>query len=280
MKIDLETTDNLDLAMRQLALESNVVFDVIESFTKTLTPLTNKLTDLISAIPSSITGEDKSDIRRAYGDIDDKLKIVKFIDYRKTLVSVPEGFKGHIIAYAKVISRHNLTVYQDAIAKVKAYNSMLADFITNKDSKVSLKDESRFFTDIEREMKAVSKEMDAYFPNDRASSKAALGDVLERFMDVEQLVHEVEGITSHFNAKNLETFKDVTNQSVELLTMVIDGISNGSVRTVSNNAARNVSEGAYAIARYAEFVSMFRFKTIELTSTSASLITQLNEILV
>jgi hypothetical protein len=280
MKIDLATSDNLDLAMRQLALESNVVFDVIDSFTKTLTPLTTKLTDLITSIPSSITGESKSDIRRLYGDIDDKLKVVKFIDFRKTLVSVPEGFRGHILPYTALISKHNLTIYQDAVSKVKTYNSMLADFITNKDSKVALKDETRFFADIDREMRAISKDMDAYFPNTSNSSKAQLGDVLQRFTEVEELVHEVEGINHHFNAKNLETFKDVVNQSVEMLTMVIDGISNGSIRTVSNNAARNVSEGAYAIAKYAEFISMFRFKTIELSSTSTNLVSQLNEILV
>jgi hypothetical protein len=279
MNIDLQTTDNLDLAMRQLAMESNSVFDVITSFTKTLSPLTTKLTDLITSIPSSITGESKSDIRRVYGDIDDKLKVVKFIDYRKTLVSVPEGFRGHILPYAKIIAKHNLTIYQDAIAKVKTYNSMLADFITNKDSKISLKDETRFFMEIDRDMQAIKKEIYAYFPNDNNSSKAMLSDVIQRFMDVEELVHDIEGINRHFASKNLETFKDVVSQSVEMLNMVIDGISNGSIRTVSGNAARNVSEGAYEIAKFAEFISMFRFKTIELTSTGTNLVIQLDEIL-
>ena len=278
MKNIFDTPPELDHGMRVLALEALNLSNVIDSLSGVLPALVTKITDTVNSVISDQDADSRA-LNKAYGSLDHKLKLAKFIDYRKTIVSVPEGFSGHMTSYISLIAEHNITVYTDAIAVVKEYNHMLAVFISNKDAKIALKDETRFFATVDRNIRAINKDISVYFPGTTVNSKIFLGDIIERFVDIEELVHKAEAINKVYNAKNLNTFKDITAQSVDMLNIIIDSISKKGIESVSGNAARNIAEGAYEIARYAEFVAGFRYRTIQCTSAVNNLVDKLNEVM-
>ena len=218
-------------------------------------------------------------IVKEFPELDKKLKYANFVDYNKTLVSVPEGFRGNLLDYLKLLNKVTPDVYSSANTMLAEYHTMLANFVTNKDSKISLRDETGFFKKITHHREDINKQINHYFPTGGSTSKQYLGTVIHRFADIHSLVDEVKNLDRKHVAQNLKTVNGEVQECVELLNIIIDHNEKNAISTVSGEAAMNIAAGTYEVAKYIEFLSIYRFKTMLAITAVEKLIQQFNDVL-
>jgi hypothetical protein len=270
---------DLELAMEALRIESEYISNTLDAFKNVLPGLSVKLSNLLKSSPDEELSTCVQSTKAAYKELDPKLTLADFMTYRKTLVSVPEGFEGNMLDYIKFLNELTANVYPEAKKIMKAYNLLLSTFITNKDSKVSIKDDTGFFKDIEKHRNQITRKLGEYFPSNSSTSKAYLGNVIDRFRDIDSLVVEVEKLDRRYVSENIGELNKQVQESVDLLNLVIADINKGGIDKVSGNASMNVSKGAYEVAKYIEFVSIFRYKTLQAMGAVENTVVQLNSVI-
>ena len=273
-----QTSLSLESQMDRLALEAAFLANVIDTFKNVLPNLASHMSSLVKGFKDDNSDAIKS-VLKNHKELDKKLKYAEFVTFSKTLISVPEGFKGNLLEYVILIDRLAPEVYNGINDTLTEYKAILSTFITNKDTKIALKDETGFFKKLENNRMDVIRQLDKFFPEDSNVSKAYLGDALHRFKDVEELVIAVKSLDKNHIAQNISNMNNKINECVDLLNVIIENINNKGIENVSGNASMNISKGAYEIAKYVEFVTVFRFKTMQAIATVDKLVTQLDEIL-
>jgi hypothetical protein len=278
LDFDTEITLSLESQLARLALEASVIGNVIDSFKSALPSLASQLFSQFSLLTSEDKSkEDTQVIKLEFGKVKVKLPHSSFLQQSKTLVSVPEGFNGNLLSYAKALSDMSVEIFQEANKTLGEYNFALSAFITNKESKISLKDHTDIFLRIKARREKLTAEIGSFFSQDTNLSKAQLGDVIERFADLEVLVHGVDTLNTQRKAQNIKDISDSVKKSLDLLKIIIDDTENNGIAQVSGNAALNISTGAYEIGKYVEFIAMYRFRVEQLISCIGKLLANLEE---
>lgn len=280
-KLEFDKNDNVSVEMllERLALEDNILTNLIETFSNVLPKLTAKIKDFSNFSSEEQTSELIKSISSNHKELNKKLQYVRFVDYNKTLVSVPEGFKGYLIDYLQDLNKLTPMVYKELYSILSTYSSMLSTFITNKDAKTSLKDETRFFAEVTKHRENMVKALDKYFPKDSDLSKAYLDKTISRFADLDDLVKEAGKVDKQHTAQNMKEAQNSVNKCVDLLNIVIANMNSGEINNVSGAASKNVSQGAYEVAKYVEFVSVYRYKVEQAVTSVNKLIEQLNSVI-
>lgn len=274
-----QTNLSLESQLERLALEANFLANVIDVFKNVLPNLTSHITTLVGSIKADDNSDTIKNAVKAFTELDKKLKYAEYVTYSKTLVSVPEGFKGNLLDYIHLLDKLTPEVYNGINETLTEYKAILSTFITNKDAKIGLKDETRFFTQLEKHRLEVVSQLDKFFPADSNVSKAYLGDTISRFTEVHELVTAIKALDKKHVAQNIANMDNKIKECVDLLNVIIASINEKGIENVSGNASMNISKGAYEVAKYVEFVTVFRFKTMQAIASVDKLITQLDEII-
>lgn len=272
-------TISIESHLERLALEANVLANTIDTFKNLLPSLAAKISDISGTFSHSEISAQSKNINACYSELKKKIDYVKFTEYDKTLVSVPEGFKGNLLDYIKLINKLSPEIYSEVNSILTEYSFLLSSFITNKDSKLSNKDSTAFFSKMQTHRESILKEISKFFPSDSALSKVYLTGIIGRFADLVPLVEETNKLDKKHVAQNIEDISKGVHKAVDLLNIVIKDIENGNVSNVSGGASLNISKGAYEVAKYVEFVSIFRFKTEQAITSVSKLVDQLNVII-
>lgn len=278
LDFDTDITLSLESHMSRLALEAGVIGNVIDSFKATLPQLATHLFTQYSSLTSKDDSKEAVQvIKLELGKVKVKLPHTSFLQQSKTLVSVPEGFQGNLLSYSKALSDMSVEIFQEANKTLGEYNFALSAFITNKESKISLKDHTDIFLRIKARREKLTAEISQFFTQDNNLSKAQLCSVVERFADLETLVHGTEVLNTQRKAQNIKDISDSVKKSLDLLKVIIDDTENNGIAQVSGNAALNISTGAYEIGKYVEFIAMYRFRVEQLISCIGKLLVNLEE---
>lgn len=279
LDFDTKTTMSLESQMQHLALEASVVSNVIETF-KSIIP---NLADSIYNQYKSFSQNDDNvrviveDAKLTFGKLKLKLPHASFVSQSKLLVSVPEGFVGNLLAYSLTLSNMSNAVFSEANKTLGEYNFALSAFISNKESKISLKDHTDIFVRTRTRREELTSNITTFFPKDSDLSKAYLGDVIHRFGDLETLLHSVERLNNQRKEHNLAAVSESVKKSLDLLNIIINDSKNNGIAQVSGAAAQNISQGAYEIGKYVEFITVYRYRVEQLVSTIEKLMKSLEE---
>lgn len=256
-----ENQPNLELQLSKLALESEAVNNVIDTFRNTLPGL---LSNLLTQYSSLGTKSDiESEVQSAklhFGNLKIKLAHSSFLNHGSTLVSVPEGFEGNFLEYVELLSSMSVSIFQEANKTLGEYNFVLSSFITNKENKISLKDHSDLYVQIKNQRENFTKQLGTFFPTDKNVSKAKLKTVINRFTDLEPLLKSAENLNKQRKAQNLKEISSAIEKTLDLLKIIISDTENNGISKVSGNSAINISTGAYEIGKFVEFIAIYRFK--------------------
>jgi hypothetical protein len=265
--------------MQRLALEAGVLDNVIDTFRNIIPSLASKINNVRETFTTDddTTAELKI-IKTNYGALKPKLQHASYVNYNKTLVSVPEGFKGDLLEYVISLTDMANEIFQEANKTLGEYNFALSSFITNKESKISLKDHTDLFLGIQRRRVELTGRISNYFPDDSNLSKSYLKDTLKRFADLEVLVKATESLNNERKKQNLKELSELVAKSTDLLSIIVKNTETEGTSQVSGNAAMNISKGAYELGKFVEFVAVYRFRVIQAVSSVNSLVSQLNSI--
>jgi len=252
---------SLERQLEQLAIESNVLANVIDTFRNIVPDLKTKIFEFKDRLTSSATASDKEvkHCEDLFRHLSPKTKYANYVNYSKTLVAVPESFKGNLLQYILLLNKLAPEVYSEANKLLGEYNFVLSTFISNKETKISIKDHTDIFHKAKTARERFSLEISAFFPTNNPQSRNYLGHVIERFYDLEKILDETKKLNNTHSKQNIKNIAELVNNSCDSLDIIIRNLQTQGVSNVSGNSAKNISEGAYEVAKYVEFVSAFRY---------------------
>lgn len=279
LDFDTAPTISLESQYARLALEASVLDNVIETFRTIIPSLTSKISNIQNAFKADdeVTIQFKT-IKSNYAVLKSKVQHATYTDYNRTLVSVPEGFKGDLLEYVTSLTDMANEIFQEANKTLGEYNFALSAFITNKESKISLKDHSDLFLGIQRRREELTDRINKFFPDGSNLPRAYMVDTLKRFSDLEPLIKTTEKLNDERKKQNLKELSNLVDKSTDLLNIIVKNSEDESIQVISGNAAMNISKGAYELGKFVEFVAFYRFRVTQAVTSVNKLIEQLNNI--
>jgi hypothetical protein len=271
---------SLESQMQRLSMEAEAVSNVIDIFRNLVPDLAAKIRHAYEGLVSEDDhGAAVADVKLALYEVERKLPQVKYTNYTKTLVDVPEGFDGDLVEFMEKLVHMAPAVSKEASAFLGEYNGVLAAFITNKDNKTALQDHTAFYKRVQTRREELTKELRSFFKEGKTVTKSYLGDVLHRFSDLHKLASATDKVNQVRKSQGLKDISNQVKKSVDQLDIVIENIRRNSVEAVSGPAALNISEGAYQVGKYVEFLVTYRYVAEQAIVSVQRLMKKLNEIL-
>jgi hypothetical protein len=279
-KLDIpEDTISLESQLDRLALEANFITNAISNFRQIVPKLSDRMKDNASLFISNLLPSDeKKYLQVNYNALNTKLKLVNFLHYSETLIPVPEGLKGNIYDYSNTLYRLTPEVYDSLNKHLAEYNLILSSFITNKDDKLMLKDNTQAIRKITEERKKQTSDLNNHFTN-KSITQNKLVKVIDNFNQLNDVADITIKINNLINNQNLNGLKDTVDKTVSLLDIVKKNIELNDIDSITPAMATNISMAAYELALYVEFMSVILYRSRELVGVSKLIVDRLNNII-
>ena len=269
----------LELQVRRLSIESSVLANVTQLFRSTLPDLVSNLQSKLSAL---VTPADEDinvgQIQSQLAELNGRLKQnkVSFTIYEKTLISVPEGFKGNLVKYFTLLANYDSYFTTEILVQLNKYRQILLTALSTDDMTAApSRDSMGFVKEIESKREQFEKDFRHYF-DDNGMAKARLGVVIDRFAD---LTHISQSIIAHRRLKNnAAVIQKATQEINDLLTTVIERSEAVGNAKINPDTANLIGQGAYSIAKQVEAYAVFQFRWIQADAAYKSIVEQLNEL--
>ncbi len=266
MLLTLEDNTSIDRLGKLLAIESisNNQPGILDVFSR-LIPKTQELITSFAAPLAEFVSPNKQITKFSKSEYRDSVKAVSklpFMAYRDTLVMVPEGFTGNLVEYLKLLGKLNTQTIKQASDVVNDYINELSVFLNNLDARKSLKTHAAFYKQVSADRVKVESMMNVYFNKADTRSRIKLGSVIIRFGDFEELFTLAEQLqASATTKKELTNLLSQVNHASELLKLINEKLLKNEFDIVSGEVAKNISMGAYEVAKYVELISVLTFST-------------------
>lgn len=257
-----ESTLSIESHIQRLALESNSIANVIDSFKNVIPALGEKLKTAYSQLIAENKEIDKElvEAHKHFKKLEAKLPHAIYLNVAKVVVSVPEGFSGNFLEYLLFLNTVSTELFKEANQVLGDYNLVLSVFISNKQDKLSLKDHTNLFNRIKERREAITAGIGKYFPTTTTTSKKRLSDVVGRFAELNQIMDIADLLDKERQGQNIRQITTSVNRSVQLLEIVIKDVQNNGATNVSGNAAMNISKGAYELGKFVELLGLYRYQ--------------------
>lgn len=276
MSIEQAYDHPIEQSLRIIAAESlapTSSMGLISAFTNLISKTEEGLSLLVAPIREfSLTmGKPKDYLTKDQRKSLEVLSKMSFMAYQRTLVMVPEGFKGDLLEYLKFLENARSEIVKHAYEVVNQYGIELSIFISNPSARNGAKLDDRLYADLEKLHQQQSKHLSSYFDSKKTLSRAPLGDVVKRFSDFEPIFAIAERITkSQNNNKQLSELLTAVDHAAGLLKIIRTNLEGNKEQTVSGDMAHHISKGAYVIGKYVELASSVIYATeVALASVSS-----------
>lgn len=276
--LPIDSSLSLESQLERLSLEANFVTDLADSFREVIPGLAAKLVDATTHFKSNLFDKPRvKEIRGAYDKVKPVLRHADFLNYGNMLVSVPEGFKGDLASYAKLLTRLSPVIYKEANGFISEYNFALSDFLTNADVKHSNNSHDVIYKKVKATREDGLRALSPYFAVNSTSSKAKLSSIIGRFADLEALSESAVALEKTQSVSNLQDIADGVAKAITLLNLIKTRLEDDSIDVVGGISAASISNGAYELAKYVEFISIFRFKCDQTSASVENIINTVYE---
>jgi len=273
-----DTAPSLEHQLQRLALEANFIQNLSEQFETVLPTLASKLSDHAMLFKARLFDKPAiKDLYVAYDASKSRLDHLVFANYKDTLVSIPEGFKGDFMEYLKVLTNLNAGIYKEANSLLSEYNSVLSDFITNKDAKLSNTSHDILYKKASQYREAMVKKINPFFTSG-SQSKAKLSMMISRFSDVKPLTDLAVGLERLNQPQSLNQIADAVEKSIQLLGIIKDQLEKDQTTTVSGVTASSIANGAYELGQFIEFIAIFNYKCNQATTAVKNTLIRISEL--
>jgi len=256
-----------DQLFRRMIAESVDTSDAgAASFFKVFKDLIPKSADLIKSFinPLSKFAEPQKEAltldNKTRTELLKKIQTVNFLAYEDTLISVPEGMKGKLIPYLTLLTKQSDLIGDVGLKVLSDYNLELSMFLSNADIRLSLKSHSSQYARVRSQRMEYQKAISEYYSKtDPTIARRKVSDVIDRFSDLGTVFKLEEELRSIRDRKDCSAAIAELKKSSELLLLVRDRLDSGDIANLSGQVAKNLAEGAYEVASYAEYMSLYAF---------------------
>lgn len=269
------STTSLELGMGMLAIESNVLTNLIDRFTGVGGTLllnlksSNNMLLQFKSNPDPVLGKDNDAAIK-------KIKSLDFITYGENTITVPENFKGDLIEYCADLTKVLKSVYSVQDKLLPEYSMLLASFLTNKDSRKSTQDHTKFYKVVQTDREHTLKILSRYSVHN-SGNRVKIKSVISRLADVPTLIKDVHALTILKNPDTLNKISVEVNKSIGMLDDLLGQIKDNKITDLSPTMVMNLSRGAYEMAKYVELVAVVYYDVSVLVSITNALVEHINK---
>lgn len=267
-----------ELLHDRLAVESISSPNMLELFKAFLPKTVNVVKELIPSVSSFINFGGKDD---HYLNAD-RRKLLKLCEefsysaYSDMLITVPENFKGKLVPYFMVLLEQGKEVAQEGKRIVADFNIELAKYLSDADIRSSMSSNENYYKLVRSKRESYAKAISVFFGK-TDSSRARLGDCIERFADLVEVFQLEDKL---HNTKKQQDFKSIVievQKCTDLLSLIQRRIEAGEFDKMSAQMAKNIAKGSYEVAKYVEYLANYGYMLEVALGTTHNLYNQLFE---
>lgn len=260
--LTIEQTNSVELKLKQISLEAHVLSNMVQSIKNIFPSLIDTLRKSFSQAEHLPFIEIK--LSKEQNFVLKEINNFRFIDIASLSTQVPEGFQGDYLEYSKLI----LELVEQASTLntriLQPYSTYLSSFLTNKESKIETKDQTRYYDNIKKTREEHISQLGHFFKDSDYTSKTLIGSVIKRNNDFKTVYEQTATIKKNIDSINLKTVDENVKKCLNLLDIIIRKIEKDEILIVSPEVTQNLSYGAYEVAREIEFFSVLYYKVLAL----------------
>ena len=209
-----------------------------------------------------------------------KLPAYSYTAISSTVIYIPENFSGDLLDYMQFMVRNDeKVIYEASLNLLSVYETILADFLSNKDSKVSLISHDHLYKKAVKTTEDLGDTHKKFFPLNTNKSRARLGDCFSRLVDVQEFSKLYPNLLSTFNKAPVKAIKQASDRCVSLLALVCDAAQKEDVKEISAATTRNIASGAYEMGKLLEMLAVHRMRHMQLLKVSSQTIKVIRDVL-
>ncbi len=290
------TRQSMEVQLRRIALESHFSGNLVELFRDQIPGFylnvkqqADSLYGVASQLfDSKVTEEDFSKLgyfsqehfNIISDDVISKLPAYSYSAISSTLIYVPENFSGNLLDYMQFMTRNDeRVIYEASLNLLSVYETILADFLSNKDSKVSLVSHDHLYKKAVKTTEDLSDTHKKFFPLNTNKARARLGDCFSRLADVQEFSKLYPKLLDTFNKAPVKAIKQASDRCVSLLELVCDAAQKDDVKEISAAATTNIASGAYEMGKLLEMLAVHRMRHMQLLKMSSQTINLIKNVL-
>lgn len=258
------TNKELELLLPSIATEGIIgdIIDRIKSVFTSFVDIFKRLTLTYSVENDEALNEviKKAKENLAYIEkYPDQKKIPSVIyDVGKTIMAVPPGFKGDLVRYIDVLTVSSEQIHKLCVAEASAYNSILSNYITNKNSRNNSKEYRAEISIIAKDNEKHTSAIHKFFNySSKDSGGRMLKELVDSYTDLQKMEYKVEKLARINNFKNIIDAQNTIAATVDLIDIFMEE----AAKDPNANPAQIKSIALYTsqIAKLYESLTMVRF---------------------
>lgn len=179
-------------------------------------------------------------------------------DAGKTIMAVPPGFKGDLARYIDVLIVSSEQIHKLCVAEAAAYNSVLSNYITNKNARGSSKEYRAEISIIAKDNEKHTSTIHKFFNySSKDSGGRLLKDLVDSYSDLQKMEDKVDKLAKINNFKNIVNAQNTIAATVDLIDIFMEE----AAKDPNTNPSQIKSMALYTseIAKLYESLTMVRF---------------------
>lgn len=251
---------DMNKTMQAIALEASVLPNVVGT-------IKNFFPDLVHQFKASFVGTselEKADTKpvKLEKELVDFLKKNNYIDLMNVSVTVPEGFDAEFIYAIEVMDQATAAIQSLINRDIRDFRVYVSTFLTNKDTKISLKDLSLSFENTDRQLRDLNELYAQLYKQNSFESTKPLKTLVKRNADIETVLTKLVHTKSKLNQIDISALKSLLQDIAHMLESIVDQVQNKKIENVSPEAIINLTHGTQVTAKAAETISASYFRTM------------------
>ena len=269
-------------ASERLAMEANTLSNMVDS-------VVAFLPSIFSGVASTFSGFNKvsdevkfagntaiDNLTRRENNLLAELARTEFDDMTNFGVPVGVGFKGSLIDYADTVSRLQ-TYYQEDTAKhLQEFYVYMSVLVSNKDARLSLKDQSRVYKGIETERKQFDAQVQSFFGTSQ-SNTVQYTKGAKSHTEFGSYLSKLTSICRIDDKRSRQAVSDLIEKISVVCDTLIKQAKDGTITNLTPEVTKNIHEGMLTMAKLVESYGLFLHRRTELVASREQLIEKLEK---
>lgn len=241
------------LAIRTESVDVGAIFS---NFNESVKSSLGSIVDFVVQL-SAFDGNNKTAnaVARLISKTHTKVEHMNFIVMGETAVPCPDGFKDDFSGYIVALGNERDNIITQSFSILEEFNTYLASFMGNKDSKISLKDDNKKYQAMKQTREIQVKKFHSYFTSG-VNQRQYLNKMFEGKSDIiptAKMSVELWKYVKEIDPRDVQT----KCQMIAARLQTILDKEGGNKDAVSKQALLNLAEGSYEVARQVEHLGLY-----------------------
>ena len=269
-------------ASERLAMESSTLSNMVDSVAAFLPSIFNGVASTFSGF-NKVEAEVKTvgttaidNLTRRENNLLSALNSTDFEDMTNFGVPVGVGFKGELVDYADTVLTQQKYYEADTVKHLQEFYVYLSVLVSNKDARMSLKDQTRNYKAIEAERRGFDKNMQSFFGTSQTNTVQYTKGV-KSHGEFATYLSKLVAVCRIDDKRERQAVKDLIEKISVVCDTLITQSKDGTITNLTPEVTKNIHEGMLTMAKLVESYGLFLHRRTELVASREQLIEKLEK---